>query len=366
MTSITAHAGGESRATRGVDCRQVLDGVTAGVLAVADDGEILAANEWAARVLRASKDALVGRRIDDVLAPLDRLLATQAQGCPLGGDRRRELSVRLEDGTTICVGFSVGPLDPSLGEGGHHVVLLFQEIGSVLELRRERDRLLQMAALGDALPSVLHELRNPLAAVTAMLEVMIEEPSIVNDGSIQRDLHAVLSEVRRMTLGLDGIGGFVRSTRTRRYAAVDHAVREACRILEPTAARKGVRLEAVGPDLPLLPIDAGVVSGVVFNLVKNAIDACTDGQRIEVDARVLDDELVLVVRDTGHGMSNEVLARCQDLFFTNKDKGSGIGLALCRQVAESSGGRLEIASELGRGTIVTMRVPLRRPTPGGE
>ncbi len=219
-----------------------------------------------------------------------------------------------------------------------------------------------MAALGDALPSVLHELRNPLAAVTAMLEVMIEE----HEGGIQRDLHAILHEVRRMTLGLDGIGGFVRSTRARRYAAVDHAVREACRILEPTAARKGVRLEAVGPDLPLLPIDAGVISGVVFNLVKNAIDACTEGQRIEVDARVVDEELRLVVRDTGHGMSKEVLERCQDLFFTNKDKGSGIGLALCRQVAEGSGGRLEIESEPGRGTIVTMGVPLRKPTPGGE
>jgi len=98
---------------------------------------------------------------------------------------------------------------------------------------------------------------------------------------------------------------------------------------------------------------------VVFNLVKNAMDACEEGGRITVRASLeSDDAFVLQVADTGSGMTPEVLAHCRELFFTSKEKGSGIGLALCQQIAALSGGRLDIDTEVGRGTIITLRVPL--------
>lgn len=226
------------------------------------------------------------------------------------------------------------------------------------ELRQERDRLLQLAAVGAALPSVLHELRSPLAAMTTLLEVMLDEPP----GPLTSDLQLMLSEVRRLSLTLQGLGGIVRSAKAERSAAIDLAVRDACRILEPMASRKGVSLEAVGPALPTLPIDPEVLSGVIFNLVTNAIEACSDGGSVVVDCRLEGDSVFkLSVCDSGSGMSPESLARSTEMFFSTKNMGSGLGLTLCNRIAEVSNGRLEIDSALGQGTRITMHIPLNQP-----
>ena len=337
---------------RGTRCtaEEALDSLTAGVLVVGADGRIEVANRGAGRVLRCDPSALVGRPVEGLLVPLD-TLAAAATPRGLGSDRPEAIVTRL-DGSTTMIGFSAS--EP--GARGQRTVL-FQELEGVLALRRERDRLLQLAALGDALPSVLHELRNPLAAITSMLEVLVEE----TEEKVQRDLHAVLWEVRRIGLVLQGVGGVVRSAHGDQYAAVDMALREACRILEPSATRNEVDLAADIPTMPLLPLDRGVVAGVAFNLVKNAIDACRKGNTITVSAKLdADDTFSLTVEDDGPGMPPSVLARCQDLFFTTKTHGSGVGLALCRQIADSSGGALEITSVAGAGTKVVLSLPLHR------
>jgi len=324
----------------------ILEALGAGVIAIREDRTIASANPHAARILRRPLNEIEEHPIGQVVAPLEVLAAA--------GERNRgELSVELPDGSRVALGFSLSELHPF--PGGPHYVLLFQDISPVLELRKQRDRLLQMAVIGDVMPTLLHELRNPLAAVTAMLEVLIEEA----EPEMAGDLHTILSEVRRMTLGLQGLGGLVRTVHSPSHCAVDLAVREACRLLEPFAERRGVTLVATGPDMPLLPLDRGVLCGLVFNLVKNAVDACSSGGRVEVDARTVGSSLALRVRDDGSGMTPEVLARCRELFFTTKDSGSGIGLALCAQVAESSGGVLTIETGVGRGTEVLVRVPVR-------
>lgn len=328
---------------------EVVDALAAGVLAVRADGTISLANPYAEKVLR--RHDLVGRAISDVVAPLDVLLQERA-----GPDARRELVVTLDDATKLILGFSLTKLDdPRWGE---HWVLLFQEVSAQRELRLERDRLVQMAALGDAMPTLLHELRNPLAAVTAMLELLVEDaPDTLRD-----DLYAVLSEVRRMNLGLQGIGGLARTAHAGTNTAIDLAIREACRLLAPRARELGVELHAIGQDLPLLPLDRGAIAGLVFNLVKNAVDACKDGGNVWIDAALESGAaFVMTVRDDGVGMTSDVLARCTELFFTTKDLGSGIGLALCRQVAEASGGTFTVASDPRQGTTIVVRIPLAPP-----
>lgn len=324
----------------------MLTALAAGVLTVRNDGLIVQANPAAQRILE--REMLVGEPIASVIGPLAELEGDD------GGAARRERQILLPSGHAVHLGYNATRFD---ADGESHCVVMFQEISAILELRRERDRLLQMATLGDALPSILHELRNPLAAITSLLEVMTEEaPS-----TMAADLAAVLSEVRRLNLGMQGIGSMSRSMRSERAQSVDRGVRDAVRILTTTANRRRIELRATGADLPPLHLDCSVVNGVVFNLVKNAIEACEPGGRVDVDARIEGGEFVLSVRDTGRGMSDDVLLRCTDLFYTTKEQGSGVGLALCRQVAERSGGRLRIESRIKLGTTVMLNVPLENP-----
>lgn len=325
----------------------VLDVLGAGVLAIAPNGLISRANPKAARILRRALPDLVGRPVADILAPLPDLLS-------IGHGRGERLASR-PDGSAVALGFSISVAETA--ELVRHHVVLFQEITSIVELRGQRDRLLQTAVLAELMPTLLHDIRNPLAAALAMLELLAED----GPPSLERPVRDVLGHVHRITLSLQGIASLVQTMHSSMDCALDRAVRETCQVLAPLAQQRGVVLRATGPDLPLLGIDGGAISGVVFNLVKNAVEASTGSGTIEVNASLEGDHLVLVVTDDGAGMTPETLERCRELFFTTKASGSGIGLALCERVARASGGRLDIESRVGAGTRVTLRVPTSAP-----
>lgn len=338
----------------------VLDALGAGVLGVCAEGVVRTANRHASMLLGRPLERLVGQPVGRVFAPLEVLESTSERA---GHDGRRSVQVARGDGLTVSLGFTVGR--PQSPHPTLRYVVLFQDLSGVDDLRRQRDRLLQLATLEDALPSVLHELRNPLAAVTASLECLTEE----TDGDLRLDLLATLSELRRMSLMLSALGGVARPVRTQQPCDAAEAVREACRVMEPTAWRKGVTLRAPEAVTGPLYIDRAALAGVVFNLVKNAIDACGAGDEVAVELELRDGALLLRVRDTGPGMPVDVRERATELFFTTKRRGSGIGLALCKQVAESGGGTLRIDSAPGAGTVVELRVPAatspsERPAPG--
>ncbi|MFO0549533.1 MAG: ATP-binding protein [Polyangiaceae bacterium] len=328
----------------------ILDALGLGVLSGLEDGTITKINTAATRILRRTGEGLLGRNVSDVVASLSQLQNTPLE--PI--TKRQELPVTLGDGTAGAVGFAIATFTGP--DQRAHFVLQFQDIAPVRELRRQRDRLMAFAAVGDALPTVLHELRNPLAAITTHLEILVEE----HEGLLQEDLNTLLTEVQRISLCLDGVSGFVRPARAHGLTAADSAVQDACRVLTPIAKRHGVELVTAVVPLPPLPLDRGVLSGIVFNLVKNALDASKPGHRVRVSMDLEENRrtLCLSVSDDGVGMTREVLSQCTDLFYTSKEKGSGIGLALCKRVAESAGGSLEVESELGSGTIVRVRLPV--------
>jgi signal transduction histidine kinase len=332
-------------------CR-LLHALQAGVLELDLEGTVREVNPYGAALLGAPRESLLGRPVAALLAPLNELLRVTGA---LSGGGRGELERPRSGGEVDRFGYSITPIAAASEdrcEAGYAV--LFRDISGLVKLRAERDRLLQLAVVGEVLPSVLHELRNPVAAVMAMVEVLVEDAT----GSLQTDLHAVLGELRRVSLGLQGIGGLGHSVRGERFEAIDEAVREACRVLETSAASKGIKLTVDVPFLPLLRLDRSVVRGVLFNLLRNAIDACSRGHRITVRAQLHERALTLEVDDDGPGMDPEVRARATELFFTTKERGSGLGLAICREAVERAGGTLQIDSHPGAGTRVSLRVPV--------
>ena len=332
-----------------VDDTAVLDALPAAVAIVDGAGVVRRANPRAVEVLERE---LVGVRLADVIGPWP---------VPRDGGRS-ERTLTARDGSAKIVGFTVAPL------AGGGAALVFQDITPWHRLREERDRLMQLAMVGEALPTILHELKNPLAALNAAVEILVEETA---PGPVQDQLHAVLQEARRLRLGFDGVGAVGRRLRSHRYHAIDQACREAFRVLAVPARDAGLHTRCDVADLPLLPLDPSVVRAVVFNLVTNAIHACERGDSIALHGRLVASGLAfqLTVADTGCGMSHEVHRRCTELFFTTKRNGSGIGLALVQQAVTEAGGRLEIESLPDVGTCITALVPVvatPRPAPSEE
>lgn len=283
----------------------------------------------------------------------------RALGLPACDGLRDEDPVRFEheivaaDGERRRLGFTVSRFPSGTDPGGR--LFLFQDITQFDGVRRERDRLLQLAAIHAVLPSILHELRNPITAITTTVEVMLEEAP----AAMQGDLHAILCELRQISLTLQGVGAVGRELRCDQDGVVDLPIEDTVRVLEGKARSRGVALDVAVDTMPLLRLDPAVLRAVVANLVVNALAACSAGDRVSIAARFVDDTFRLVVEDTGRGMTPDVLARATELFFTTKALGSGIGLSLCSRAVEQAGGDLEITSAPGQGTRVAITIPLR-------
>lgn len=356
------HAAGsapDSRIYRATDhalALEALRSLPAALLVVRADGTTLLANRRACAALERARSEVEGEPIASCLAPIDMLLSPEAHD-----EQSARVHVTLPSGRNVTIGFTVGELrqlDEADAEPAFAIVL--KDITDVERLREERDRLLQIATVHELLPSILHEVKNPLAAIATTAELLEEEAS---DDNVRTTAHAILHETRRMKLTLQGIGAVGRGLRSNRYEAVDHAIREACAVLKARAESVGVRACCVVPDMPLLPLETSVVCALVFNLMTNAIQACPNGGRVDLGARLEDgaQTLVIEVADDGVGMSPDVLARCRELFFTTKARGTGIGLALCQRAITEAGGTMDIDSAKGRGTRITLEIPLVPP-----
>ncbi len=343
-------------AGRGCASAALLDALPTAVLVLGPGAIVDWGNRRAGEVLGRAPGALEGTWLGALLPDVAARLAEEPAGAgAAGADSRHRTTYLRPDGSSVELGWRAASF--VLPGGAPATGLIFQDLTSFEALRAERDRLLQLAAVGEVLPAILHELKNPLAAVTTAVEVLLEE---VPEGAVQTELHAILGEVRRMKLGFEGIGLLNHGLRRTRYQAVDHALIEAFRVLQPQFAAKGIEARCEVKALPLLPFDAGAVRAILFNLLTNALHASSRGDVVTVGAELTPGgrSFRLVVRDTGAGMAPEVLARCRSLFFTTKSNGSGVGLALCDSVVEHDGGELAIESAPGRGTTVTVVLPL--------
>jgi signal transduction histidine kinase len=207
---------------------------------------------------------------------------------------------------------------------------------------------------------IAHELKNPLSAIRALVEVMLESA----DERGQRRLTVAAGEIARIERIVDGY----RSLSDRHpldvveLAPTDvrELVGRVVAILEARAEKHGVSLVAEGlPDPAVFPLARDRVKEALLNLVLNALEASPPGARVVVSGEVSEAGLEVRVADSGVGMDAEALAKIGTPFFTRREGGTGLGVALARQVAAQHGGELRYESALGRGTTAILQ--LRRP-----
>lgn len=323
----------------------VLVALPAGILVVDRAGAVRRLNPAGQAILGVDASA-PGRSVDEVFVPFEQLVG-------LVGRRQQFEHVR-PDGGRVQIGCSGAPCREGF-------VILFRDVSSISEARSQREQGVRLQTLSEVMPTLLHELRNPLAAMTSAVELLIEE---TRPGDLRSELESILIEGRRMDLGFQGIGMVGRTLRGARRQAVAPAVHEVVRVMRAPASRAGVILRLDCERMPRLMLNAAVVRAMLYNLINNAITACRRGDEIRVTAGLLESDSIfsMSVHDTGVGMSEGVLARCTELFFTTRSHGSGLGLSMCRWAVEEAGGLCTVLSTAGRGTRIVIEVPL----PDGE
>jgi signal transduction histidine kinase len=327
-----------------------------GVLMLGSKGELVLVNSQACQWLALDRATAVNRRLDEMLPPSHPL---RELGEALLAQSERTLSVRLaskeEKEALVAVGHRIE--DPHEATAG--ILIEIQRVREHAAIHRLIDQSRALSRLGEMAAGMAHELRGPLQSLSLEIDGIVSE---LNQDPLAVETHAraALQKVKRLDRA---ITGFLRVARLRpptlEALDVNALAIETSEALEPDANLAGLELHVqTSPELPSVLGDRQALRQALENLVRNAIQAQPARQaRILVHTEMRGDRICVGIQDWGPGISPDQLPRVFDLFFTTRDEGSGVGLAVVRQTAELHGGSVEIVSEPDSGTMVAVLLP---------
>jgi signal transduction histidine kinase len=219
----------------------------------------------------------------------------------------------------------------------------------------------KLAALGQLGAGVAHEINNPLGAVIGHVQLLLaDKPTSAHD---YEALQCIEEGARRAAQVVQNLLRFSvqHQQPIRTKVDLNKLVNETMSLTESLIREKNVDLKLdLAEPAPCAHADAGQVAQVLLNLVANARTAMPSGGRLHVATRLVEDRAAISVEDSGKGIAPEVLHRIFEPFFTTKDDWSnvGLGLSVSYRIVEEHGGRLDVHSELGRGSTFTIWLPI--------
>ena len=333
--------------------QDIVRSLASGLITVTPEGIVLAANDAAGDILRRPAHSMIGKPIDDVMPGLKTVFSA-------GGDARRaDVQIRTPSGQDVTVGVTVSPLrdvkDQVIG-----LIVNFQDLTELRRLEQQTRLQDRLVTVGHLAAGIAHEIRNPLASISGSIELLKQAPQASEDD------RTLMTIVHREISRLDVlIGDLLDYANPRPMRPVDFdlgvLVEETVQVARGDQSFGDVEVTAeVDKPLPI-SADPAKLRQVVWNLVRNAADAAlAGGKHVKVTAKGSDDGATITVSDDGPGIAQPELERIFDPFFTTKDKGTGLGLATCHAVIAEHAGRIEVQSELGKGTKMVVTVPRSR------
>ena len=240
------------------------------------------------------------------------------------------------------------------------------DITALESLQVRLSRAENLATLGQVAAGIAHELRNPLVGIGSTAKVLLDdfEPADAK----RKEVEVILAETRRVDRIVNEIVDFAR---VRRIAPtrvdLTQLVDEVAKLLHPQLEQKHLALKInLSPMINEVHADRDQLRQVLLNVVHNALEATPDGGspiQITTDELFREDRpgIMIQVKDAGHGISQELIGQIFQPFVTSgKRSGTGLGLAICKNIIEAHGGDIYASSEVGKGTILGIWMPLEQ------
>jgi signal transduction histidine kinase len=275
---------------------------------------------------------------------------------------------RVADGDLeVQVGFSDRNDDiGDLGRNFNNMVQQLRESRQEIEHlhRTQMSRAEHMATLGELAAGLAHEIRNPLAGIAGVMQIVGRDlPPSSPACDVVKDVQEEVMRINRI------VSDLLETARPRpaeyQLADLNSTVEHAVSFARQQILSKPIEIEfRKAPELALVEHDPRQLHQVLLNLLLNAMQALNGAGRVSVMLGQVDENTVSVsINDTGLGIAPENLTNIFRPFFTTKGHGTGLGLPLARRIVEDHGGKLEVTSDLGHGSTFTLVLPFRRPRP---
>jgi len=366
----------ELRALRNFN-ESILQNMGNGLLTVDRELTVTTLNQAAVALLNCSMAEWMGKSLSSVpqsCAPLRQIIEGTLQ------DEKpypyQEISIAT-DGVTIPLRVSTTLLrDEEDGVSG--VICILEDLREIKAMEAEQRRLDRLAMSGEMAASVAHEIRNPL--VTLSLGFQYLQKSLGPDSQHQEAIQRLERQVDRLAQIVNEFLAFSRPPKLNPVLCdVTEVLDRAMEISEQYLADKGIEVyREYDPHAGTLYLDTEHMERVFVNLIMNAMDAMASGGELHLRVRMVpagewwaehppaqqtmplaQEVVVIEVKDTGEGISPEIMERIFEPFFTVKAKGTGLGLAIVQRIVEEHGGQVSVQSEIGKGTTFTISLPRR-------
>ena len=339
--------------------QHVIESLTSGLATTDKSGHVLTFNPCAERITGRNSASVVGQSIFEVL-PLSvdfaqRLLARESERL------RIEFLYARPSGDRIEIDLNAAQLITPGEQNG--LLFMFDDVTDARRMERESRLQQRLAAVGEMAAGIAHEIRNPLASMSGSIQILRQELPL--NGEQAKLMDIVLRESARLN---ETIRTFLAYAHPRRFATellnLGRVLNDAAMLLRHGSEFGGEHHVdvVVPPDPVMYEADENQIRQIVWNLATNALRAMPDGGTLRLSVRVESGgEVVMSVADQGVGIPADQHDEVIQPFRGGFGKGTGLGLAIVHRIAGDYGGRVQITSQEGMGTTVTVHLPAKQP-----
>ena len=234
------------------------------------------------------------------------------------------------------------------------ILSFFKKCEGIIDYNSTLNTLNREKEIKLSLFKITHEIKNPLAVCRGYLDMMKE-----NDyKNYQKYIPIINSEINRTLLLMDDFLDYTKLKINKEDVDIVYLIEELENDLKPLLKKNKIELEFNIPDDEIyLDLDYFRIKQVLINVIKNSIEAKSNNPKISLEIKQEQKNVKIIISDNGVGMDNEVLNRIGENFYTTKERGTGLGVSLSKEIIRLHGGEMNYESELGKGTTVFITLP---------
>ena len=341
--------------------QHVIDSLPSGLATTDRSLRILTFNRGAEAITGLASRGAVGRRVDEVLQLPTPVMESIQSDLRSRAARRHEFRYRQPDlRGDLDIGLTATNLETPGGRAG--LLFTFQDVTAIKKLERDAAIQQRLAAVGEMAAGIAHEIRNPLASMSGSIQILRQELPLSTEQEQLMDI--VLRESERLNTT---IRSFLAYARPQRFQIERFDVRRALNDTALLLRNSAEVLEGheIAVDVPASELwyeaDEGQIKQIIWNLATNGLRAMPGGGRLHLVGgfEASSDGVVLTVSDEGIGIPAEELDALFQPFHGTFAKGSGLGLAIVHRIVSDYNGEIQVSSQPGDGTSVSVRLPAR-------
>ncbi len=325
----------------------LLDNLSTGIIVVDAEGRLMLANATARHLFGdvvCETGSLLPQELADVFQVRRALAGEAAPECDrTWGTAMLEVqAIPLKDGHGVNMG----------------AICLARDVTHVREMEQHVRRVEKLAAVGQLAAGAAHEIRNPLTSIRGFIQLLQAKGAQAQ----QEYFKIILSEIDRIDRLINDLLLLARPAEMQREpTALPDLIEELILLRQQEFDQQSITVvREFSPEVGPVPVDPKSIRQLLYNLTNNAVEAMPHGGRLTYRVRPAgNDRVALEVADTGVGIPSKQLKRLFVPFFTTKEQGTGLGLALCYSIVEAHKGRIDVQSEVGVGTTFTIYLPAR-------